>query len=369
VTQQWFSGQDWTFYTGRVHAGLPHVIAAAMIIFVWLINIFGVRPAVWVGYVTGALLMIPLFVLIVLPYLTGSWDSSNMQFLIDDAAQPWKLALVWLFLMCWSAYGIEICASFAPEYHDTKRDTALALRSAAMFSLGVYILLPLGAGGVLPTADIAANPLTFYVQEFDKILGVGAGVVIALLCVSLFLSMNSATADGGRALYGIARDDMTVKQLFHLNRYHVPARAMTVDLVVNLFLVFYVTSTLAILYISNIGYVAAHIFAVTGFLLLRRDRPAWPRAIRVSRIWIPIAVLIAAFNTLLLIVGITNPELTYAATWTDVAIGFGILGAAILLFLYRRIVQDKERPHWREETPTMPDAHQAKLLEQELTSA
>jgi amino acid transporter len=181
--------------------------------------------------------------------------------------------------------------------------------------------------------------------------------------------MNSATADGGRALYGIARDDMTVKQLFHLNRYHVPARAMTVDLVVNLFLVFYVTSTLAILYISNIGYVAAHIFAVTGFLLLRRDRPAWPRAIRVSRIWIPIAVLIAAFNTLLLIVGITNPELTYAATWTDVAIGFGILGAAILLFLYRRIVQDKERPHWREETPTMPDAHQAKLLEQELTSA
>jgi len=26
----------------------------------------------------------------------------------------------------------------------------------------------------------------------------------------------------------------------------------------------------------------------------------------------------------------------------------------VLLFLFRRIVQDKQRPHWREETPTMP---------------
>ena len=36
-------------------------------------------------------------------------------------------------------------------------------------------------------------------------------------------------------------------------------------------------------------------------------------------------------------------------------IGFAVLGISLLLFLYRRIVQDGERPHWREETPTMPD--------------
>ena len=45
-------------------------------------------------------------------------------------------------------------------------------------------------------------------------------------------------------------------------------------------------------------------------------------------------------------------------------IGFGVLAIAILLFLFRRIVQDGERPHWREDTPTMPDARQAALLEQ-----
>ena len=99
-----------------------------------------------------------------------------------------------------------------------------------------------------------------------------------LLIGSLFLSMISSTADGSRALYGIARDDMTIKQLYHLNRFHVPARAMTVDLVVNVLLVLFVPSIIAILYLSNIGYILAHVLALTGFLLLRRDRPNWPTA-------------------------------------------------------------------------------------------
>ena len=44
------------------------------------------------------------------------------------------LALVWLYFMCWSSYGIEVVATFAPEYHDSQRDTRMALRTAALFS-------------------------------------------------------------------------------------------------------------------------------------------------------------------------------------------------------------------------------------------
>jgi hypothetical protein len=35
-------------------------------------------------------------------------------------------------------------------------------------------------------------------------------------------------------------------------------------------------------------------------------------------------------------------------------IGFGVLAISILLFFYRRLVQDKERIHWKEETPEIP---------------
>ena len=206
---------------------------------------------------------------------------------------------------------------------------------------------------------------------FDKIVGSGAAqVILVLLIGSLLLSMISSTADGSRALYGIARDDMTLKQLFHLNRFHVPARAMTVDLVVNMLLVLFVSSNLTILYMSNIGYVLAHVLALTGFLLLRRDRPNWPRPIKVGPAWVGVAAVLAVFNAVLIGFAVTNPSLTGYLTPTltpglTVVIGVGVLVVAVLLFFYRRIVQDKSRITFREEVPTEPSPEQMALLREE----
>jgi amino acid transporter len=130
---------------------------------------------------------------------------------------------------------------------------------------------------------------------------------------------------------------------------------MTVDLFVNVALVLFVSSNLAILYLSNIGYVFAHVAAMTGFLLLRKDRPNWPRPIKVAPIWLPIAAVIALSNTVFLIVGAGSPQLNGYGTWGDFAIGMGVLALSVVLFAFRRIVQDKEGVHWREPTPTMPD--------------
>jgi len=196
-----------------------------------------------------------------------------------------------------------------------------------------------------------------------------ASVVIVLLIGSLFLSMISSTADGSRALYGIARDDMTIKQLYHLNRFHVPARAMTVDLLVNVLLVLFISSNLAILYMSNIGYMLSHVFALSGFLLLRRDRPNWPRPIKVGPIWVGIAAVLCVFNAILVGVGITNPTLTGYGTWADMWIGVGVLVGSVVLFFIRRIVQDKQRVSFREEVPTEPSAEQMALLREEAAVA
>ncbi len=34
----------------------------------------------------------------------------------------------------------------------------------------------------------------------------------------------------------------------------------------------------------------------------------------------------------------------------------GVLVIGLLLFFFRRIVQDGEKPHWREDVPQTPDA-------------
>src|SRR5215212_9677707 len=238
IQAEWFEDSTWAENWGTFDLNLPIAIGIGLIGLVWAFNVYGVRPAVWFGYVTGALLIIPAFVLMFLPYLTGEWSSSNMDWAIG-ANGGLALALVWLYFMCWSSYGIEVVATFAPEYQDTERDTARALRAAALFSAVVYVLLPLGIGGTLGTGAIADDPtfIAFYKEGFDAIVGSTLGGVM-IFCVvgGLILSMNTATMDGSRALYGIAKDGMTIKQFAYLNRFRVPALAMTVDAVLNLIL-------------------------------------------------------------------------------------------------------------------------------------
>jgi amino acid transporter len=358
VQTRWAPGQTWSWqpFSTAPHIGLPHVIAIAAIVAVWIFNIFGIRPAVWVSYITGAMLMIPLAVFIFVPYLTGDWHSSNLNWSISGPWGGWKLAIVYLYVMGWSAYGVETCATFAPEYKDTARDTALALRSAAIFSLAVYTLLPLGITGAIGEKAAVDDPVSFYVPAFEKIVGGWAsGVMVVLLIASLLLSMNTATADGSRALYGIARDHMTIKELYHLNRFRVPSRAMTLDMVMNILLVLLVGNTLSILVAGNLGYISAHFFALTGFLLLRKDRPNWPRPIRLPAVWLPIAGVLAAVNFVLIIIGASSNELTGYGGAKETWIGVGVLAFSIVLFVYRRLVQDRRPIQLREETPQVPD--------------
>lgn len=367
IQAEWFSDNTWTSSGSGFDLSLPIVIGISLIVLVWAFNVFGVRPAVWFAYVTGGLLLIPAFVLMFLPYLTGDWSSSNMEWNIGSGGGI-ALALVWLYFMCWSSYGIEVVASFAPEYHDTERDTARALRAAALFSAVVYVLLPLGVGGTLGTSTISdgAATLTFYGDAFDSIVGSGlANVMIFCVVAALVLSMNTATMDGSRALYGIAKDGMTIKQFGVLNSYRVPARAMTVDAVLNIFLITYFAGVLEILAVSNVGYVFATCTALSAFVLLRRDRPNWPRPIRLPDFWVPLASVLFLINFAFLIaggfiwsggfLGVTG----YGYGWDKTRTGLLVLLAALVLYIWRHVVQDKIPLTLREKIPQTPEEERA----------
>ena len=83
-----------------------------------------------------------------------------------------------------------------------------------------------------------------------------------------------------------------------------------------------------------------------------------------SRSWIPIAWVLAMITFVLTIFGVGWFQTAaggYGGT-TEKIIGFGVLVLAVLLFLYRRIVQDGVRPQWREQPNAVPDAQQAALI-------
>jgi hypothetical protein len=66
---------------------------------------------------------------------------------------------------------------------------------------------------------------------------------------------------------------------------------------------------------------------------------------------IPVAVVVAAFNAGILVIGATNPGLSYAGGFTEVLIGLALLLSGVVLLVYRRLVQDCGRLTLREETP------------------
>jgi hypothetical protein len=96
--------------------------------------------------------------------------------------------------------------------------------------------------------------------------------------------------------------------------------------------------------------------------LLRRDRPNWPRPIKVGSVWLPIAAFLVALNALFLVVGGLAPKLNAYGSWTDFGIGVGILLASLLLFVYRRVVEDGEGVHMREVVPEVPDEAEMREL-------
>jgi amino acid transporter len=104
--------------------------------------------------------------------------------------------------------------------------------------------------------------------------------------------------------------------------------------------------------VSNVGYVFATCTALSAFVLLRRDRPNWPRPVRLPNWYVPLGAALAGFNFILLIfggfiysggfLGITG----YGYGWDKTRAGLIVLLAAFVLYLWRhrRAGQDPDPP-------------------------
>lgn len=165
------------------------------------------------------------------------------------------------------------------------------------------------------------------------------------------LVLLTCMADSSRALYGMSADGVTLRQFHQLNRFGMPSRAMTVDLLLNVALVFLLGSTLAIVAAGNLGYVLAHIFALSALLLLRRDRPKWPRPVRLRGAELVAVALLAAGLTVVLGVGAVSFELTGYGGRDELATAIALLLGSLVLFAYRRVVQDRGRLRLRDPPP------------------
>lgn len=328
---------------------LPYLIAVAAIVAAWALNYFGIKIASGVAKVTGTLLVIGLAVLVVGPFVSSNtdFDMSRIGWQGTTEHLDWKVIVVWFYITAWTTYGTEVCASFTAEYKRPAFDAARALRVSGAFIMGLYILVPYVLAGTLGDETIGDNPVNYIGLAFDQILGEYSWLGEIPIMAAFVIAMMTATADGGRSLYGISRSGGTIKQLGTLNRYGVPGRALTTDMLINILVLLLLGEPIAILLASNLGYLSAVTLAVGAYVLLRRDQPNAHRPVRLASFWVPIACTLFLINTFAILVGLTNPSLTGYGGLQETITGVCILLLAAVLWWYRQSIQDKTEIAWR----------------------
>jgi amino acid transporter len=347
VQAQWFSHTTWHITVINNKVGLAQVIALVTIICSWLLNIFGIKVAAVINKVVNSGLLAVLAIVAFGCFVDGKWHASNLSWHVGD----WKVAIVWLYVIGWTIYGTEICATFAPEFRDTVRDTRRSIMSVSILLLAVYVIFPLGMAGSLGEKTFTANPVSYSVNAWNQVFGSAGSIATIIIVASSLLTMVAASADASRSLRAASISGLSLKQLANLSKRGVPSRALTLDAFVNVVLVILVASPLQILLASNLGYFTCIVLALAAFLLLRKDQPGLHRPIRLGPIWKGIAFVLLAANLFMMAMGLTHPALAGYGTTKDTLIGLGILAVSLVLFFYRRLVQDRGPMVWQDRTP------------------
>jgi amino acid transporter len=356
IQAEWFSSTTGTITVLGNHVGLPTWIAAVVVVIVYLVNVSGLKLVIGTNVVIAAALAVLAGVCIIGPIAAGDLHSS-LHFTAGHGAWTVIVTLVtWSFVASWTSYGTEIAATFTPEYRNPKTDVARALRSSALLMIVIVGLSTTIFPAAVGEATIAANPIGFFATLVTKVLGHGfGGAAIAIVCAAQVIALGSATSDSGRALYGMAADGLTFRQLHKLNRAGQPVRGMTVDLVFNLAVLFLVSNVAGIIFASNLGYLLSVVFALGGFLLLRKTAPDAERPIRLSRVWVPIAALLVLFNVFMIAIGFTHPALVGYGGGTEQLISLSVIVVGLLSYFLTRYVQlgVRGRALWRVTSATV----------------
>ena len=168
VQAQWFPDETWgVHFMGHV-LGLATLVGIASILGAWAANYFGVRIGASINKVIGLAMLVCLIVAAIGPMLRGNWDIHNLTWRVSGG---WMTIVVMFYVTSWVVYGTELCATFAPEYKDTVRDTPKALRYAGLLMIAVFFIVPFGVGGAVGEPAIAANPVGYVALAFQSALG------------------------------------------------------------------------------------------------------------------------------------------------------------------------------------------------------
>jgi amino acid transporter len=264
----------------------------------------------------------------------GGWTSAHTLVALAGA----------FFIAGWSAYGAEIALTYSAEYRRGPRDAIRALLIVAVVMVAVYSLVPVLALAAVEPGSVAGGP----VPLFESLPGAGhwAGSVLVPVALvgAFFLTLNTIAIGSSRTLWQMAKNGDAWPVLGRLNRNGAPGNALLFDLVFNatvLAVSFLINKNraevpIALLASANVGYFACLILALVATWVMRRTAPFRERAFRAPRGAVGFGLVLAGFNTVLLV------GAGAAWGWRNIALGVVVLMANVALLTPRGAGREDE---------------------------
>jgi amino acid transporter len=341
---------------GTLHFNATFLIGAILMLIIFAIQHRGIASTANAQKWLAIIVLVPLFLVGIVPILNGSIVEANVTGLVPPSAAysgedgtwnvgGWTLILGALYIAAWSTYGFETAVCYTRELRDPSRDTFRAIFFSGLLCMVFFFLIPFSFQGVFGHAGMLAPGIvdgTGIAEALGSMVGAGrvvAQIFVILMILALFLAIMTAMAGSSRTLYQGSKDGWLPRYLSHVNEHGAPTRAMWTDFAFNLFLLA-LASDLAgyfyVLAISNVGYIIFNFLNLNAGWIHRIDSPHLPRPWKAPTVLIGINTVLAFVNALFLGAG--------AKVWGySGALWSGLIFAALIIpvFWYRHYVQDK----------------------------
>ena len=293
------------------------ILLLVMFIPCWL----GIRLGATFATVLGICTIVPLVLLVVLPFFKpGSLDGfSNLSLSLSSSPigtkGSWQLILGWSFIYTWTVLAMEAAACYIGECREPVRDAKIAITAESLFGFFIYVTLPIMVFSVLGTAGLdqlakdnegwIGDANILFQGYVDQIFGVNqfwTWLIGLSLIAALSLSVLNAIMGASRGLYQNAQDGILPKAFGWVNKHKAPSFAMLVSLGCSI-AVLTVGSPLQIYVFSNMGYLFALAVSLIGYGIFRSMREDTPRPLKMPRAFGPIALALGVAGLLLWAIG------------------------------------------------------------------
>jgi amino acid transporter len=329
------------------------LIGAAVMLLAFSVQHGGILRSAKATMLLGAVALVPLLLIGLVPILTGDLPAANFLPLVPLARDSagnfvdgtwdragWTLFVGGLFIAAWSTYAFETSVCYTRELKNPRVDTFKAIFYSGLLCLAAFTLIPLafqahlGLDGMLAKEIADGSGVGNAMSQF---LGGGAlirYVLLILLTLALLLATMTAMAGSSRTLYQASADGWLPRYLSRVNERGAPTAAMWTDFGFNLCLLA-LSDYVFVLAASNVGYIIFCFLNLNAAWIHRLDRPNWERPWKAPTWLLAICAVLAFVNAFILGMG--------ANVWGSGTLLTGLTFVALIVpvFLYRHYVQDK----------------------------